>query len=204
MIERGAKVAGFICASLACIGGCVAPPKGDVPSSVRILNTDKPTVKPREVDPTRVATRDDIIEIIQYWPREPWGLRDGRVCAFKVATYFISGKTEKGAFIEGTIRAQVYRLYANAAGAPQRELAHEWELGPEEAMGFAVRKAAIGGYYYGFILSWPDEVDLGGDWVQVVFSYQRSDGRVIESSPKLLRVPLDNATLPGSLPRRGE
>ncbi|MCA9242328.1 MAG: hypothetical protein KDA32_00125 [Phycisphaerales bacterium] len=184
--------------------GCEAPPKGQVPSDVRILNTDsRPTVKPREVEPTRVPARDDIIEIIQYWPRDPWGLRDGRVRAFRVATYFVSGKTEKGAFVDGVIRAHLYRLYADDKGDPQRELAHEWELPASEAMGFAVRKAAIGGYYYGFILSWPDDLNLGGDWVQIVFSYQRNDGREIESPPKLLRVPMDNATLPTNLPRRG-
>jgi hypothetical protein len=47
-----------------------------------------------------------------------------------------------------------------------------------------VLRESIGGYYYGFVLNWPEELELDGQTVEIQFGYQRSDGRVITATPR--------------------
>jgi len=143
------------------------------------------------IDPTAVPTRDDIASIVQFWPTVPW-IKDGatgRVNGFRATVYFISSADELGAFVSGTIMARVFVLTPDARGNVERRPVYQWGLDEQAAMPFRVRKRATGGYYYGMVLKWPDELDLSGRQVEIVFSYIRGDGVEVKATPRSYRVP---------------
>lgn len=143
-----------------------------------------------EIDPTQIETRDDIFEIVQYWPQMPFLQKSNRIVGFKVTVYFRSGQTQKGAFVPGNIFVWVYELEPVPGGGRKPKLAYMWEFDQAEAMGFRVTKRAIGGYYYGFLLGWPPEVAPEGKLVEIQFGYERADKRVVLSEPRQFRVPV--------------
>lgn len=179
----------LLAAGLALLPGCEAPGPASQPGSAGPPRSGRTGLAP-EIDPQRVPTRDDITQIVQFWGQLPWRKRDDRIIGFQVPTYFVSGQTDRGAFVPGRILVWLYEVdLAGPAGA-NRTLRYMWELDQAEAMGFRVRREAIGGYYYGFILTWDDSLDLEGRTVDIQFGYERLDGRVIEGRPQRLRVPL--------------
>jgi hypothetical protein len=142
------------------------------------------------IDPTKIETRDDIFQIIQYWAQMPWLHAGDRIVGFKVTVYFVSGATEKGAFVPGTIFVWVYDLAPTADGRRERKLVHMWEFDEAEAVGFRVTKRAAGGYYYGFPLTRPRELALEGNLLEIQFGYERTDERLILSEPRQFRLPV--------------
>ena len=149
-----------------------------------------PRAKSNQINAARVEQRDDIVQGVSFWNSYPW-VKDGeRFVGFKAATFFVSGETELGAFVPGTIFAWLYTLSVGPEGRLDKELAHVWEFDRDEAMGFRVRKRAITGYYYGFILIWPPELDLEGKRIEVVFGYERQDKRPVLSQARQLKVPV--------------
>jgi len=165
------------------VGGCV---------DVKRPASKRPRPRDTAIDASKIKTRDDIIKIVQYWPQDPW-LRDsssGRCAGFRVPTYFVSGQTQKGAFVPGKIFGWLYALKRDEHGKSTRELAHVWEFDRATAMGYRVRKKSIGGYFYGFMLLWPPELQPAGKSFEIEFGYERLGGTVITSPPRKLRVPL--------------
>jgi hypothetical protein len=149
------------------------------------------TSSQNEIDPTTVETRDDIFSIIQFWPQYPWLQSSDRIVGFKVTVYFRSGKTQLGTFVPGTIFVWLYELVPSGEGGRrERELAYGWELDEAEALSYRVTKRAIGGYYYGFPLTWPSELALEGKLVEIQFGYERADSKLILSEPRQFRVPV--------------
>lgn len=143
------------------------------------------------IDSTRVKTRDDIVQIVQFWNQPYWLQTSERVRGFRVTVYFVSGETEKGAFVPGNIMVWAYELVPTARGGYERKLAHGWEFTEAEALAMRVNKRAIGGYFYGFILQWPVELALEGKQVEIQFGYERvSDKQLVLSSPRRFRVPI--------------
>ncbi len=143
------------------------------------------------IDSTKVETRDDIVQIVQFWSQNPWLQDSERVRGFKVTVYFVSGETEKGAFVPGNIMVWVYELVPTARRRYERKLVHVWELNQAEATGLRVNKLAVGGYYYGFPLQWPRELSLEGKQIEIQFGYERaSNKQVVLSSPRRFRVPI--------------
>jgi len=67
-------------------------------------------------------------------------------------------------------------------------LIKEWEFDVEAAKPFRSKKPSIQGYGYRLPLDW-GELDLAGREIRVIVSFERPDGRVIESSKKDLIVP---------------
>lgn len=143
------------------------------------------------IDSSKVKTRDDIVQIVQFW-NQPYWLQDSeRVGGFKVTVYFVSGETEKGAFVPGNILVKVYELVPAARGRHERKLVYGWEFSEAEAIAMRVNRRAVGGYYYGFPLQWPREVSLEGKQVEIQFGYERvADKQVVLSSPRRFRVPV--------------
>ena len=143
-----------------------------------------------EIDPTKIETRDDVVQISQYWPQMPWLQEGSRIVGFKVTVYFVSGQTEKGVFVPGNIFVWLYELVPMAGGRREKKLAYVWEFDEAESMGFRVTKRAIGGYFYGFPLRWPRELALEGKRTEIQFGYERTDKQVVLGSPKIYRVPV--------------
>ena len=134
---------------------------------------------------------DDVVAIRHFYSPLPWLTNsDGRITGFFVRAYFVSGKTDKGVFVPGTISVTMNVLQTRLEGGFDRQLGHEWSFTGEEVAGFRVRKASKLGDSYGFVLQWPPEADVMGRRVEIVFSYRRGDGRVVTGPPRQLPVPL--------------
>ncbi len=156
------------------LGGGAEPGAGGVP----------------EIDPTTVETRDDIVDIVQYWNPEPWLLESGRPVGFRATVLFISGATGRGAFVPGNIMIWMYALEPSEEGMPKRTLLYGWEFTEDQSILYRVRKRSIQGYYYGFQLLWGPEVDALGKEVEFVVGYQRLDGRPLTAPGRQFRVPV--------------
>jgi hypothetical protein len=182
-------MAGVMAAALLLAVGCESPSGG---TSSRRFGPfgDAGDQRQGDIDPTQIETRDDIVQVIQFWPQWPWLEEANRVVGFRVTVYFVSGQTEKGAFVPGNIFVWLYTLEPTPEGGRERKLAHLWEFDQRESMGFRVAKRAIGGYFYGFPLAWPKELDLEGKQIEIQFGYERLNKKVILGSPKIYRVPV--------------
>jgi hypothetical protein len=135
-----------------------------------------------EIDPLRVPTRTDIVSIQIFWSNPIWLLNsDSEPVGIQAPVYFVSGETQRGAFVDGNITVWMYELTPNASSRNDRKLLYEWKLdGPAERI-FRVRRKAIGGYYYGLRLLWPSDLPVDGKQVEIVVGYTRPDGTVIRS-----------------------
>jgi hypothetical protein len=152
---------------------------------------DAAPVAPTElIDASTIPARDDIVAIYQIWPNVPWLFQSDKVVGFRVPTYFDSAGTGEGAFVSGTILAWIYTLERGEDGKLARDLAHMWEFDRQAAMPYRVRKKAVTGYYYGFMLAWPPNVELEGRLVEIEFGYERRDKTVVTGAPRRFRVPV--------------
>ncbi|MBU0617639.1 MAG: hypothetical protein KKI02_07970, partial [Planctomycetes bacterium] len=108
MSQRGSRtrLAGVALAVLC--AGCEVPQSGGPP---RPGGRGDPKGGERtRIDSTKVETSDDIVQIVQFWSQPYWLQNSERVSGFKVTVYFVSGETEKGAFVPGNIMVWVYEL----------------------------------------------------------------------------------------------
>lgn len=181
---------------LAALGasGCQGPqPASQGPgggSSGRLLGTGTTTGgRTSEIDASRIAARDDIVSISQFWQPVPWLYdADRGPVGFKVPVYFVSAQTERGAFVLGSVICNLYTVERGGEGQPQRVLRHTWRLDENEAMKFRVRKVTVMGHPYNFYLTWPEDLRLYGRDIEVQFAYERKDGRVISGTPRRFKV----------------
>jgi len=157
-----------------------------------------PLSPPETIDPSKVPTRDDIVAIYQFWPNVPWLFESDRVVGFRVSTYFVSGETELGEFVPGTIFAWVYTLEPGPERRLEREVAHVWEFDQAAAMSYRVAKRAVGGYFYGFMLAWPPNVELEGRLIEIEFGYERGDKTVVTGAARRFRVPVSADYVPAT------
>lgn len=141
---------------------------------------------PNEIDPLSIETRDDIVQVVAYWPQTAWTYdSDGNPKGIRPAVYFVSGQLQKGAFVSGPITISVSEVSEGGAGERSGfRLLHEWRFDSAVHRSFRIAKKAITGYYYGFPLDFPPGVDVTGKEVEIVVAYRRSDGREIKSTPK--------------------
>ncbi len=191
---RGLKFSGVVAILLPmATGGCAMfeRPKASPPPPRILGQTQARKPGKKEIDPTRVRTRDDIVEIYQPWPQTPWLYDEfGRVVGFRVRTYFISGTTQKGAFVPGTIVIKLSEVHRLPGGRYQRIALHTWEFSERDALGYRIRRLALTGYSYGFVLRWPQELDLAGKTIEIAFYYRRLNGSVVRGLPRRFRVPV--------------
>lgn len=187
----------LLLAALGASAGCEAPAGGATAQSKpapSIFHTESESRKPGgEIDADRVAPRDDIVGIRQYWSQLPWLRRGDRIVGFQATVYFVSGETGKGAFVPGRIFAWVYEVPHAAPSEGERTLLYMWELDEKQAMGFRVRRVAVMGYYYGMVLAWDESTQIEGKTVDIVFGYQRRDGSIVEGAAKRFKVPVSGA-----------
>ncbi len=138
-----------------------------------------------------VGLRDDVVTIKQFIPTYPWIHDDeGRSRGLQARVYFVSAETEKGVHVPGRISVDLNVLHPQPQGGYEREQVYRWEFSESEAAGFRVRTRAVLGYSYGFVLCWPDDIDLSGEEVQLTFRYHRQEGGIVERRGPRFRVPL--------------
>lgn len=171
-------------------GGGPTTPGGTTGERPTVIKYDETKRKPQvRLNPDKIAPADDIVDIVQYWSNVPW-LRDlGRTVGFQVPTYFVSAKSQAGAFVPGRITVSMQRLQNSADGQRVREPLYRWDLDEDKANPFRVVKKAAGGYYYGFVLTWPEDVRIDGQEIEIQFTYERADGRVVKGNPREFKVP---------------
>ena len=137
------------------------------------------------------SLNDDVVAIRQFYTPPIWLTdADGRISGFSVRTYFVSGKTNKGVFVSGTIGVTMNVLQAKPEGGFDRQRAQEWSFTGAEAAGFRVTKTSKLGDSYGFVLQWPPEADVMGRRIEIVFTYLRGDGQVVTGPSRQIPVPL--------------
>lgn len=136
------------------------------------------------------TVRDDIVAIHQFLPNPPWVRDDdGRASGLRPRVYFISAETGRGVFVPGPFAVDLVERVPTSDGY-ERILRHTWSFSHREALGFRITKSSAMGESYGLVLRWPDELELGGTEIQLLYRYQRGDGRVIERGGSRVRVPL--------------
>lgn len=170
--------------TLGLLGGCESFQRTGAPPSVGT-----------EIIPEQVEPRDDITDISCRWKDPIWIYKSGAVVGFRVPVFFISAKTQLGAFVSGTIQVNLYLVERGEDGEVHRGIIHTWELDPKKAADFRYTKVAVGGYMYGLILAWPEKFNLHGRHIEIEIQYIRGDGQVISYPPKLYHVP-QKADLP--------
>ncbi|MFN0137882.1 MAG: hypothetical protein ACKVS9_17395 [Phycisphaerae bacterium] len=144
-----------------------------------------------EIDPTKIAERDDIVSINMFWQGWPWlSNAEDEVVGFRVPVYFVSGETGKGSFVATRILVWVSVVERGIDGRAKARPVHTWEFTREQAMGFRVRRLAVTGYHYGFMLAWPETLDLTGKEIEIEFGLERASGSMLTSGGRRFRVPL--------------
>lgn len=178
-------------ASALLAAGCEAPaprPEARYVSPLRAPRETQPV--DNTFDAYSVPTRDDIVAVHTFWHPVPWLFdSSNHVVGFRVPVVFVSGQTEKGAFVSGVIVCRLYQRDRDPGGE-QRRLVHEWRFDREAAMNYRYRRRSVPGYQYGFMLNWPPELGLEGREIEIEFAYERGDGRQITSVGRRFRVPI--------------
>jgi len=170
--------------------GCVDAKSGEF---VNMMPTPKPKPRPmapRERSSEREGFEDSICNVVSFFPVNTWqsfdteGDRNPEGFAFVL--YLISCKTGKGAFSEGLVHVNLYRINRDPRGASQRELVQNWTMSHQE---LNPRQPARLGYGYQPTLFWGDNVDLLGKEVEIVVRYESPDGSIIQGQTVHRKVP---------------
>lgn len=135
----------------------------------------------------RVPTREDIVSVQAMWSSVIW-LHDAdqRPVGFQAPVYFVSGETQRGAFVNGNITVTMSEVTSDSRGAAAStlRLLHEWKLDSGTEKNFRIRRRAVGGYYYGLRLRWPENLQVYGKQVEIGIAYQRRDGAIVKAIPR--------------------
>lgn len=192
-------LAGQIVLTCVVLAGCVTTQKTSAPRSAlggaserdaTISYSEVQRRKPApQINPDKVGSSDDIVEIVQFWSNVPW-IRDlGRTVGFQVPTYFVSAKSQAGTFVPGNVAVILQRVQTGPDGEAVREPLYRWDLDARAANDFRVVKKVAGGYAYSFVLTWPEEVRVDGKKIEIQFVYERGDGRLVKGTPREFNVP---------------
>lgn len=148
----------------------------------------------------RAPVKSNIVQVVKYFHANPWLSfsvdGSGQVDGVRFALYLVCPTTEgnvvkyKGAFGDGVIIVDMYRLERDPGAREKAVLVHKWEMPPEEAYVWRAKKETMLGWGYGLRLQWNEGLDVEGKQVAFVIKYIRRDGRVVSSSRQVLRVPI--------------
>ena len=172
--------------------GCQTTTTKSAPESV--LYYRDPTVlkeeKPKYFDAAATETHDDIRQIVTYWP-EPIFLTISEVpVGLRATVVFVSGQTEKGAFVPGIIHVWLYESNERGSFANAVRPVYEWQFDEQKAMNWRIRRVNRLGNTYGLLLEWPRDLDLEGKRVRVEIGYERLDGSIVRNRPRTVDVPI--------------
>ncbi len=152
--------------------------------------TQKKGAAPRTGDP---GMESNIVRVNKFFGANPWlsFKSDGSSAVDGVrCTVYLEGAAQpKGVFGNGTILVDMYELVEGLESKEQPRQIHQWRMGPDEAYAWRAKKETYMGWAYSLRLNWPDHLDVAGRQVAFVVRYIRDDGRIINSSRQVLRVP---------------
>lgn len=176
------------------LGGAVA---GCNPAATDSPVTRAPDKKPGDDQFERVRNLPpdpNVLEVKAFWDAySPFvkSADSSKVQGLMIKVLYLLGPQQKGVFGDGIIRPRLYLMQRDAYGkAMEPRLIREWEFDVERATAHRVVKYAQLGWAYAFIpLEWGKEMDLTGREVRVIISFERSDGRVVSSRPKDIKIP---------------
>jgi len=143
-------------------------------------------------DPQRGPMAPDIFKIVKFFPASMWrdfDPADANPEGFQMTLYLISGKTDKGAFGDGTIQVDLHAATRDAEGRKKYEPVKRWSFAPADAFPFRVKEQSVMGWGYQLYPNWGD-ADVLGKEVRINVSYVRGDGKVIQSRPTFRTVPI--------------
>jgi hypothetical protein len=99
----------------------------------------------------------------------------------------------------------LFQFEPQTDGRLERKLVKVWELNEQDAMGYRVRRESQMGYAYGFFFTWPPNADLSGRTIEIMFGYERLDGKLITGAARRFQVPQSRFApgplAPAELPR---
>jgi hypothetical protein len=110
------------------------------------------------------------------------------VLGITISGLYLFGPGERGVFGDGIIRPRLYVLTRGENGQQVPVLVQEWAFDAAEAVPCRSSKPSQFGWGYRFDLLWDEALDLAGQQVRMVVSFERSDGIVYSSRPKDSRV----------------
>jgi hypothetical protein len=143
---------------------------------------------PRRADD---ATEPNVIRVMVFYdPYTCWFRNEdkSRVTGIWVGGLYLIGPDGKGVFGDGVIRPKLYTFELTPEGKRVPKLVKEWSFDVEQADPFRAKEKRAYGWGYALPLMFGD-LDLGGREVQLVISFDRSDGFPCTSGPKHLKVP---------------
>lgn len=136
---------------------------------------------------------DPVMKVVPFFQPAPACLRsfdsegDPNPEGFAFTLYLQSAHTGKGIHPEGTVQVKMYRLEPTAQGIVTRNLVYESRPVPAHTLPYSTQRTALGwGYAPSFY--WGN-ADVLGYNVEVVVEFTGTDGRVVRSQPRGLKVP---------------
>ncbi len=145
---------------------------------------------PKTGDP---GMESNIIGVSKFFPASPWLVFDadgsGRVDGVKFNVFLEGPHGPKGVFGNGDIVVDMYRIDSAPDGSEVASHIHRWDLDSSEAYPWRCKKETSMGWGYGLRLQWPATLDVQGRQVAFLVRYRRDDGKLLNSSRQILRVP---------------
>jgi hypothetical protein len=139
------------------------------------------------------AAESNIIRVSKFFSADPWlsfaNDGSGKVDGVRITVYLEGPSAPKGVFGTGTIVVDMYRIDYEKHGRENAVQVHKWELPSDAAYPWRAKEKTGMGWGYSLRLQWPAEIDVQGRHVAFVVRYVREDGRVINSSRQVIRVP---------------
>jgi hypothetical protein len=139
------------------------------------------------------VAESNIIRVSKFFSADPWlsfaNDGSGKIDGLRITVYLEGPNAPKGVFGDGTIIVEMYRLDYDKHGRETASPVYKWEMPPDKAYPWRAKKATGMGWGYGLRLQWPAELDVQGRQVAFVVRYVRKDGRMVNSSRQVVKVP---------------
>ena len=134
----------------------------------------------------------DIVKVSTFYVAAPWLnfeiARPDVPGGLKFALYLKPARYEKGAFGDGVIHVEMYRVDRAAGGQKDQTLVHRWSFDVDQAHPYRFSTEKRVGWGYGMRLNWED-ADVLGREIMMVALFERRDGSIVRGRPKYFVVP---------------
>lgn len=148
----------------------------------------KPLIEWRQEDEDGFSDR--ICDLVSFFPLNTWKSfdpeGDRNVEGFAFVLYLIACDSRKGAYSNGLVHVNMYRVETGPDGKSTRELVQNWTARHDE---LNPRQPTRLGYGYQPHLFWGENVDVLGKEVEIVVQFEAPDGRVIQGQTVHRKVP---------------
>ncbi len=138
-----------------------------------------------------MPTEPNVVNIaVFYNPYSPWIWNENKskIRGIYVGGLYLLGPGGKGVFGDGVICPKLYVLQKDPGGKKTPVLAKEWSFTVEKAIPWRAKQKRDLGWGYGLPLDWGD-LDLSGQEISMIITFERSDGLIVSSGKKHYNVP---------------